>query len=90
MLLMKVEKKNTIARSISSLKNVNNKAQSINPVTGIELISSIATYKIACNKTIKSMVAEKPKNFPSIKSCLLIGLERMRKIVFHSISLNKS
>jgi hypothetical protein len=35
-------------------------------------------------------VPEKPKNFPSIKSRLLIGFESIRKIVFHSISLNRS
>lgn len=90
MLLINVEKKNTIARRISSFKNVKKSDQSISQVISIFLKSKTPIYKTACKKVIKSMVAEKPKNFPRIKSCLLIGFERIRKIVFPSISLNKS
>gem|GEM_PF-5255365 len=36
------------------------------------------------------MVAENHKNFQRINSYLLIGFERMRNIVFHSISLYRS
>jgi hypothetical protein len=87
---MKVEKKNTIANNISNLKYVNKRAQSISPVTGIQLSSKTMIYNIDCNNTIKNIVPENPKNFPRMKSCLLIGLERIRKIVFPSISLNSN
>ncbi len=40
--------------------------------------------------TIRRMVKENPKNFPRIKSCLLMGLLRIKKIVFPSISRNSS
>jgi len=43
-----------------------------------------------CNILIRRIVDEKPKNFHRINSYLFIGFERIRKIVFPSISLNKS
>jgi hypothetical protein len=39
---------------------------------------------------MRNILAENQKNFPSIKSCRFIGLESMRKMVFHSISLKRS
>jgi hypothetical protein len=85
-----VEKKNTIARSISSFKNVKNNAQRIRSVISIFFIINTPRNNTACNNTIKAIVPENPKNFQSIKSCLLIGLDNIKNIVFPSISLNKS
>ena len=90
MLLIKVEKKNTIARSISSFKKVKNTAQSIKSVMTIPLSNNTTRNKADCSSTIRAIVPENPKNFPRIKSCLLIGLESIKNIVFPSTSLNKS
>lgn len=89
-LLMKVEKKNTIASKASSFKNVKNTAHIISPVISMPWNNKTAKYKIACNPTIKAIVPENPKNLPNMKSCLLIGLESIRNIVFPSISLKSS
>jgi hypothetical protein len=39
---------------------------------------------------IKNIVPLKPKNFPNINSYLLIGFDKIRKIVFHSTSLKSN
>ena len=39
---------------------------------------------------MRNIVDEKPRNFHRINSYLFIGFERIRNIVFPSISLNKS
>jgi hypothetical protein len=39
---------------------------------------------------IKKITKEKPKNFQIMKSLLFIGLLKIKKIVFHSISLKRS
>lgn len=90
MLLINVEKKKTIASSISSFKKVKNNAHRIRCVIPIPLRSNTHKNNNAWKITIKAIVPEKPKNFPRIKSCLLIGLESMRNIVFPSTSLNNN
>jgi hypothetical protein len=59
-------------------------------VISISLIASTDKNRSDCTNIIRKIVAEKPKNFPIINSYLLIGLERIRKIVFHSISLKSN
>ena len=88
--LIKVENKNTIARSISNFKKVKNKAQDIRFVIAISENSNTPRNTSDWTRIIKAIVPENPKNFPRIKSCLFIGFESMRKIVFHSTSLNNS
>lgn len=88
--LINVEKKNTIARRISSLKKVNKSDQTISQLIGIDWNNKTKRNKRDWKKTIRNILAENPKNFHKIKSCLFIGFERIRNIVFHSISLNNS
>lgn len=90
MLLIKVEKKKTIARSISSLKNVNIRDHITRLLIAISFQSNTHKKSADCEKIISATVAENQKNFPIIKSCLLIGFERIRKIVFPSTSLKRS
>jgi len=87
---IKLEKKNTIASSTSSFKNVKSRAHSMREFISIHWKNNTARYRRDCNPTIRAIVPENPKNFPRIKSCLLIGFESMRKIVFPSISLNSN
>lgn len=87
---IKLERKNTTASNISSLRKVKNSDQSIRSVIGSCLKNSIHKNKSAWKSVMRKTVAEKPKNFQSKKSWRLIGFESMRKIVFPSISLNKS
>ena len=87
---IKVEKKKTKAKVNSSFKKVFSKDQSINFVISISFIKSINKNKKDCKTVINKIVIEKPKNFHKIKSVLVIGLLKFKKIVFHSISLNKS
>ena len=46
--------------------------------------------KTAWAKIIRQMVRENQRYFQSIKSCLLKGFERIKKIVFPSTSLKRS
>lgn len=85
-----VEKKNTIARRISSFNRVKKRAHKIRWFISIPFSHNTARKRRDCKTTINIIVAEKPKNFPKIKSCLLIGLESIKKIVFPSISLNNN
>lgn len=85
-----VEKKNTIERSISSFKKVNNRAHTIRCVISISLKNNIKRNRIDWKNIIKAIAPEKPKNFPRMKSCRLIGLLKIRKIVFPSTSLKRS
>jgi len=87
---IKLEKKNTSARSISNFRKVNNNDHNIRWVMTTPSNHNTAKNKSACNNTMRPIVAEKPKNFPRINSYRAIGLESIKKIVFHSISLNKS
>jgi hypothetical protein len=43
-----------------------------------------------CTNTINPIVHVNHKNLPRINSYLSIGLDKIKKIVFHSTSLNKS
>jgi hypothetical protein len=87
---MKVERKNTIPRVISSLKKVNKREKRMRLFISIPFIQSIRRNRIDWSKIIIPIVIENQRNFPSMNSCLLIGFERIRKIVFPSTSLNKS
>ena len=85
-----VDKKKTSDNKISSFKYVNNRENEINLVISISFNKRTDKNKIDCNTIIKNIVHENQKNLPNINSYLLIGLLNIRKIVFHSISLNKS
>lgn len=87
---IKVEKKNTNANKISSLKNVKTNENIINFVISISLINNTAKNKIVCNKIIERIHRENQTNFPIINSYLFIGLDKIKKIVFHSISLKSN
>jgi hypothetical protein len=45
---------------------------------------------MACNKIINEIVAENQRNFHIINSYLFIGFDKIKNIVFHSISLKRS
>jgi len=85
-----VEKKNTSDSNISSLNNVNSSEKIIKLVISMPFINKTIKNRIDCRATINATVAEKPKNFPSINSYLLIGLLSIKNIVFHSISLKSN
>ena len=85
-----VEKKKTRDRRISNLKKVNNKEKTIKEVILIHLINNTAKNSNDCNAIINKIVAENQKNFQRMNSYLFIGLDKIKKIVIHSISLNKS
>ena len=87
---IKLEKKNTNPSNISSFKNVKISDQSTRVVIGMALSHKTPRNKSDWNITISKIVAEKPKNFPSTNSYLAIGFERIRNMVFHSISLKSS
>ena|GEM_PF-841489 len=56
----------------------------------ISLKKSIPKNKIASKNKIKKTTIENQRNFPIMKSLLFIGLLRIKKIVFHSISLKSN
>ena len=85
-----VEKKNTRDSNISNLKNVNNRENDIKLVISIPFKNNTVKNNNDCNSIIKKIVAENQKNLPKINSYLLIGLLKIKKIVFHSISLNSN
>lgn len=85
-----VEKKKTSPNIISSFKNVKKSDHKISEVISMSLNNKTLRNTNDWNIIIRRIVREKPKNFPRIKSCLLIGLLKIRKIVFHSISRNNS
>lgn len=87
---IKVEKKNTNHNKISSLKNVNSREKEIRLVISMSFKKRTIRNSTDCSRTIKNIVAENPKNLPNINSYLLIGLLNIKKIVFHSISLNSN
>lgn len=89
-LLIKVERKSTIESNISILKKVKRRENKIISSICIPLDKSTQAKKTDWSNNMRNMTIEKPKNLPKIKSNLVIGLDNIRKIVFHSISLNSS
>lgn len=87
---IKLEKKNTKASIISSFRKIFNKDQNTKLEISIHWKKSIHKKSKLSKKVMKNITLEKPKNFQIIKSFLFIGLLKIKKIVFHSISLNKS
>jgi hypothetical protein len=69
---------------------VKNNEKSINLVISMSLINITPKNKIACNTIIKRIQRENHKNFHIINSYLLIGFDKIKNIVFHSISLNNN
>jgi hypothetical protein len=59
-------------------------------VIAISFITKTSKNKRDCSNIIKKIVQENHTNLPKINSYLLIGLLNIKKIVFHSISLNNS
>lgn len=59
-------------------------------VISISLINTTAKNNIDCNKIIEKIQRENPKNFQIINSYLLIGFDKIKKIVFPSISLKSN
>ena len=66
------------------------KLQIIKFVISISLKNNIHKKRIVSIIVIRKMTKEKPKNFQIMKSLLFIGLLKIKKIVFHSISLKRS
>lgn len=85
-----VEKKNTKDKSISSLNNVKTNENTIKFVISISFKNSTTKNRIACNKIIDKIQRENQTNFQIINSYLFIGFDKIKNIVFPSISLNKS
>jgi len=69
---------------------VNSRAKSIKLVISISLIKRTIRNNIDCKNTIRNIVAENHRNFQSINSYLFIGLDKIKNIVFQSISLKSS
>lgn len=87
---VKVEKNNIIANKIASLRKIKNKEYIINGSIGnFEYIITPRKNKDWKN-IIEARIIIKPRNFPIIKSYLFIGLDNIRYIVFHSISLKSN
>ena len=82
-----VEKKNTKASKISSLKKVNSRENDIRLVISIHLNAKTNKNRIDCSNIINATVAENQKNLPRINSYLLIGLLNIKNIVLPSIYL---
>lgn len=87
---IKVEKKKTEASKISNFKNMKNNEYKTSESIGIDLKSKTIKNNNASRKTTINIQIENPKNFHKINSYLFIGLDKIRKIVFHSISLKRS
>lgn len=87
---IKVDKNKTIQTKIISFRNIKIKEKIIKLSIEIPLKYKTIKYKIDCKNVIKNITRENPKNFHKINSYLFIGFDKIRKIVFHSISLNKS
>lgn len=87
---IKVEKNKTKAIRIINLKNMNISENIISKSIEIHVKNSIAKYKSDCKKVIRNITRENQKNFHKINSYLFIGFDRIKKIVFHSISLNNN
>lgn len=85
-----VEKKNTSPRVISSLRKVNRSENSIIASRGIDFAKHTHKNTSDWKRSMTPITHVNQRNFPRIKSHLLIGFERIRKIVFPSISLNSS
>jgi len=85
-----VDRNKTIQSKISSLTKVKNNDNSISFSIAIHLNNKTQIYKIDCKKTIKKITKLNHKNFHKINSYLFIGLDKIKKIVFQSTSLNKS
>lgn len=87
---IKVERKNTIASNRANFKKVKKSVQSIREVISIPWLARTPRYTPDCNSIMSAITPRNPKYFHKIKSLLRIGLERIRKIVFPSISLKRS
>ncbi len=87
---IKVEKKKTNDNSISNFKKVKNNEKSINLVISISLINNTIKNNNDCKAIISIIQRENQKNFQIINSYLLIGFDKIKNIVFHSISLNSN
>ena len=66
------------------------KEKTISFVISMSLKSKTHKNKTDCKNIIKNIVAENQKNFQRINSYLLIGLDNIKNMVFHSISLKRS
>ena len=67
-----------------------NNEKSINLVISMSFIKITPKNKIACNAIIARIQRENHTNFHTINSYLLIGFDKIKNIVFHSISLNNN
>ena len=85
-----VERKNTIAKRISSFNRVNMREKTISEVTSISLSNNTIKKSRDCSNIISEIVPEKPRNLPKINSYLCIGLESIKNIVLPSTSLKRS
>lgn len=87
---IKLDKKNTIASIISSFKNMFMIDQIIKLSISIFLKNKTIKNNIDWKSVIKSIVIENQRIFQRINSYLFIGLLNIKKIVFHSTSLNNN
>ena len=85
-----VDKKNTKASVISNFKKVLISDQIIIFVISISLKNNTVRKTKDWKRIIKNITIENHINFQIINSYLSIGLLNIRKMVFPSISLNKS
>jgi len=87
---IKVDKNKTIQISTINFKNMKKRDIKIKKSIQIHLKYKTHRYRIDCKNVIRKIISENQTNLPRINSHLLIGLLNIKKIVFHSISLNKS
>jgi hypothetical protein len=87
---IKVEKKKTRARRISSLKTVKRREKSIIWVISISFKIKTQRKTKDWRKRIRIIANENQINFQRRNSYRAIGFERIRKIVFPSTSLKRS
>lgn len=90
MLDINVDKKNTIAKAISNLKNVFISDQRIKWSISISLKNKTQRKSKDSIKSITIIVSEKPIIFHNINSYLFIGLLNIKNIVFPSTSLKSN
>jgi len=83
-------KNKRIVRRIRNLRNRNQSVKKRILSSGIAEKTRIPIYRSDCPAMRQKITAENHKNFPSTNSERSMGLERMRKIVFPSISFSTS
>lgn len=85
-----VEKNNTNPIRIKSFNTIKKRENNTKISIGIFFKNKTQRNKSDCKKVIIKITPANHKNFHTINSYLWIGLLKIKKIVFHSISLNKS